>query len=29
MDSIHTLKMELTGFPEELNVGCEEKEDTG
>ena len=27
MDSIHTLKMKLTGFPDELDVGCEDKED--
>ena len=29
MDSVHTWKMELTEFPEELDVGCEDREDTG
>lgn len=25
VDSVHTLKMELTEFPEELDVGCEDR----
>lgn len=27
VDSVYTVKMELTEFPEELDVGCEDKEE--